>query len=317
MKTPHVKVRSLTVSYLKGSGLLKERFEAVSKLSFEIERNRCFGLVGESGSGKSTVVKALLGLADIDDGYAQIGKFRLPGLRGQQLRSFRASTQVVFQDPYLSLNPRLSIGRIIEEPLIIHGVPSASRKERVAQVLYKVQLEAALMTARPSQLSGGQRQRVSIARALILQPKFLIADEPVSALDLSVQARIIDLLADLKEQLELTMLFVSHDMELVQFLADEVGVMYAGRLVEVGPPAVVFKNPVHPYTRELISAVPSNLTRSSLSTQHPERKTPRTTGCPFGLNCPDGDMKCRYESPPLIMVSPDHRAACYKALSSS
>jgi oligopeptide transport system ATP-binding protein len=312
MNRPYVKVRGLSVSYLRNSGFRRERFQAISRVSFEIAHNECFALVGESGSGKSTVARALLGLAQIDDGTAKVGPFTLPGLNRRQWREYRREVQAVFQDPYLSLNPRLSVASLIAEPLVIHGVPRGERKARLADVLARVQLDPGLLTRRPTQLSGGQRQRVCIARALILQPRFLIADEPVSALDLSVQASIIDLLSDLKEETGLTLLFVSHDLELVQFVADRVGVIYGGRLVEVGETAEVMENPCHPYTRALLAAVPGRLGQRPPEPSPGPADSPNLRGCPYYNNCPAADMKCQYDGPPLILVSPTHRVACYK-----
>jgi oligopeptide/dipeptide ABC transporter ATP-binding protein len=314
MRGAYVKVRGLSVSYLRASALRRERFRAVDRVSFDVAHNECFALVGESGSGKSTIARALLGLAQIDSGTATIGTFELPGLPGRRRAEFRREVQVVFQDPYLALNPRLSVGHIIEEPLVIHGVPRPERAERVADVVRRVSLDEAMLTKRPHQLSGGQRQRVCIARALILRPRLLIADEPVSALDLSVQASIIDLLSELKEETGLTLLFVSHDMELVQFIADRVGVLYAGRMVETGPAAEVMANPCHPYTRSLLAAVPSRLAASDLADADAvPRMPPVAQGCPYQDNCHMVDMKCRFEAPPLVMVNADHRVACPKA----
>jgi oligopeptide transport system ATP-binding protein len=316
MSREYVKVRGLSVSYLRGSSLRKERFQALRKVSFEMAHNECFALVGESGSGKSTVARALLGLAKIDEGSGRIGSFTLPGLTKRQWREFRREVQVVFQDPYLSLNPRLSVGALIEEPLIIHGIPRAERKQRVVDVVRRVRLEPELLPGRPSQLSGGQRQRVCIARALVLRPRLLIADEPVSALDLSVQASIIDLLAELKEETGLTLLFISHDLELVQFIADRIGVLYGGRLVEVGSATEVMDNPLHPYTKSLLAAVPGRLshTAGQAPASLPPREAPSLSGCPYGPNCSLTDMKCQYSGPPLVMATPTHRVACYKAL---
>jgi oligopeptide transport system ATP-binding protein len=310
---PLVKVRGLTVSYRRRQGLMSDRFVAVRKLSLDIFPRECFALVGESGCGKTSVARALLDLTPIDRGTIRIGDFNLPGLVRNQRLAFRRFVQVVFQDPFLSLNPRRKVGSLIEEPLIIHGVARQERRIRLAEVVRKVRLDPELLDRRPVRLSGGQRQRVCIARALILEPGFLIADEPVSALDLSVQASIIDLLNELKSQDGLTMLFVSHDMELVQFIADRVGVMYAGRLVEIGPVAEVFANPIHPYTQALMSAVPSQLARDNLLAETPEeRHHPSADACPFHPNCKLADMKCQHDMPPLIMHSPDHRVACYK-----
>lgn len=315
MSRDYVKVRGLSVSYLRAGLLRKERFHALNKVSFEIEHNECFALVGESGSGKSTVARALLGLARIDHGTARVGSFALPGLSTRQWKEFRREVQVVFQDPFLSLNPRLSVRTLIEEPLVIHGVKRAEREERVADVVDRVRLDADLLASRPAQLSGGQRQRVCIARALVLRPRLLIADEPVSALDLSVQASIIDLLAELKEETGLTMLFISHDLELVQFLADRIGVLYAGRLIELGTTSEIMENPLHPYTKSLLAAVPGRLASEARRqpTETPPRSAPSESGCPYGANCSLTDMKCQYTGPPLVMATPTHRVACYKA----
>ena len=292
MSRAYVQVRGLTVSYLRGGTFLKERFQALKGVSFDINKEECFALVGESGSGKSTAARALLGLADIDAGKAIIGDFKLPGLSRRRMKDFRKEVQVVFQDPYLSLNPRLSVETLIAEPLAIHGVPRRERRDRVADVLKKVRLEGNHLSRRPSELSGGQRQRVCIARSLILGPRFLIADEPVSALDLSVQAQIIDLLAELRELEGLTMLFISHDMELVRFVTDRVAVMYAGRIVETGPVHELFNAPAHPYTQSLLEAIPSGLAADSLSgTTMGERNSPSDLGCPYQMNCPEADMK--------------------------
>jgi oligopeptide/dipeptide ABC transporter ATP-binding protein len=305
---------------------------AVQKVSFDIEKNRCFALVGESGSGKSSVARAMLGLLPLHAGTVQVGDLQLSGLAPSKEPEFRRTVQAVFQDPLLALNPRLSVGYQVEEPLIIHHVPVAERKQRVDEVLDKVRLASSLMSRRPSQLSGGQRQRVCIARALVLRPSLLIADEPVSALDLSVQARILDLLADLRRSEGLTLLFVSHDMDVVRFIADEVGVMFAGRLLEVAPPAELFSMPAHPYTIRLLASVPSRLLRNGLTPLDDEvvapslagvrnpvppgdRAAPAPTGCPFQPHCAHADLKCTADLPPLVLVSATHRVACFKALS--
>jgi len=311
----YVKTRALSVSYLKGGGLFRERFQAVRRVSFDIPQMSCFALVGESGSGKSTVARALLGLADVESGTIRIGDFRLPELPRKQRKAFRREVQVVFQDPFLSLNPRLSVRTQIEEPLIIHRVPRRERAGRVDEVLRKVRLDPDLLKKRPRQLSGGERQRVCIARSLIVNPRFLIADEPVSSLDLSVQARIIDLLTELREEERLTMLFVSHDMELVRYVADHVGVMYGGCVVEEGAAPALFDDPVHPYTRLLLQAVPSRLGRQGFeSLDLPVRREVAHQACVWQHNCAQVDMKCRFEVPPLVTVSSNHRVACHKAL---
>lgn len=309
---PYVKVRSLSVSYGQSGITGKKRVTAVRRVTFDVKANSCFALVGESGSGKTTVARALLNLARIDAGTVQIGQFKLPGLPRRAVKAYRREVQAVFQDPYLALNPRHNVARIIEEPLIIHGIPSARRKERVRQVLNQVRLAPDCLARRPGQLSGGQRQRVCIARSLVLEPGLLIADEPVSALDLSVQGQVVDLLNDLRRESGLTLLFVSHDVELVQFMADTVGVMYAGRLVELGPADNVLSSPMHPYTRSLLASTPGKLLATGLKAGVPAAAQPGAIGCPFREQCEMADMKCEFEEAPLIMVDPDHRVACFK-----
>jgi len=311
-RSPYLRVRSLSVSYPVGGSLSRRRFTAVERVSFAVEEGTCYALVGESGSGKSTVAGAVLGLNPIDSGSITLGSFTLPGLKRNEKLAFRKAVQAIFQDPYLSLNPRHSVGQLIAEPLVIHNVKPAERDLRISQVLDRVSLDREVLSRRPSQLSGGQRQRVCIARSLVLRPRLLIADEPVSALDLSVQARIIDLLSDLKEKDGLTLLFVSHDMELVQFIADRVGVMHRGRLVETGTSAELFSNPLHPYTRSLLDAVPANFSMTEPVEPSGPAEEGAGPGCHYCLNCADADMKCRYEPVPLIMVNPDHKVACYK-----
>ncbi len=295
MKTQRIaaKIDNITISYLAGRGLGKGRNIAVKDVSFSIQKERCLALVGESGSGKSTIAKGILGLTSLDSGSIEVEGFRRPGLARNQEKAFRKAVQVVFQDPYLSLNPRLSVGHLIEEPLIIHSVPKKERKERVERVVEQVRLEVNLLPSRPSALSGGQRQRVCIARALVLEPKFLIADEPVSSLDLSVQGQIVDLLGELKREHGLTMLFVSHDIELVQFLADDVAVLYAGQLMEEGPAADLLASPRHPYTRALLDAVPTRLDSVTLAQGEPAvRHLPGAFGCPYHPSCPHADERC-------------------------
>lgn len=311
----YVRVRGMNVSYRRNAFPGSPRVPAVRDVSFQINKGECFALVGESGSGKSTIAKALLGLVPMDSGMVRIGRYTFPPLPRRDRKPFRREVQVVFQDPFLALNPRLSVSTLIEEPLAIHGVPRKERPAAVQRVLERVRLDPDCLSRRPSQLSGGQRQRVCIARSLILRPTFLIADEPVSSLDLSVQASIIDLLIDLKEKEGLTLLLVSHDMDLVRFVADRVGVLYAGRLVEIGRPDELFAYPLHPYTASLLQSVPSRLFASA--NPLPEqtrlhRLPPALEGCPYRPNCEIADMNCRYRFPPLVTVSPTHSGACSK-----
>jgi len=337
----YVEVRSLCVSYTVGGLLGRRRVAAVRGVSFDIRAGQCFALVGESGSGKSSIARALLGLLRADSGSIRVGDFCAPGLAGTRRAEWAKEVQAVFQDPFLSLNPRLSVKTIIEEPLAIQGVPRRQRKYRVLEVLSKVRLGTAVLDRRPMELSGGERQRVCIARALAPGPRFLIADEPVSSLDVRVQAGVIDLLLDLKEQDNLTLLLVSHDMDLVRFAADEVGVLYAGRLVEAGPVAQVYSDACHPYTRSLMDASPELLRRrwataweraersdvgaalSRTAPPDPEaamasmqdataRRPPAATGCAYRNNCTHEDLRCASKAPPLVVVDGDHRASCYK-----
>jgi oligopeptide/dipeptide ABC transporter ATP-binding protein len=307
-----VDVRSLSVSYAGGSMLLGARREVVSKVSFEIDSGQCFALVGESGSGKSTIVRAMLGLERIESGRVAIGDHRLPFERGADRLAFRRSVQAVFQDPLLSLNPRHSVATIVGEPLAIHGFTSARRRARVLDVLGRVQLPADILSRRPAQLSGGQRQRVCIARALALEPCLLIADEPLSSLDVRVQAGIMDLLMDLKERERMTLLLVSHDMDLVRLAADRVGVLYSGRLVEIGPVGEVYDSPAHPYTRSLLAASPERLKGALPGSEMVARRPPSAIGCAYRDNCRLADLRCQSTSPPMVYVSGEHRASCFK-----
>lgn len=298
-----------------GIGGRRATIRAVAGVSLTIAEGQTLGLVGESGCGKSTLARTLVLLERPDGGQIYFD--------GQQVgpadtTRLRRRIQLVFQDPYTSLPPNMKVRTIVAEPLRIHGLATgAERSSRVSQLLSEVGLPTELADARPGQLSGGQRQRVGIARALALRPSLLVADEPVSALDVSVQAQILNLLKDLQRQYGLTMLFVSHDIGVVTYLSQQIAVMYLGEIVEIGPAAAVNRQPLHPYTRALMSAVPGlgRRGRSWLRVRGdpPDPKRP-PPGCKFHPRCPMAQEICRVEAPPLRTWLPGRQAACHFAL---
>jgi peptide/nickel transport system ATP-binding protein len=295
---------------------------AVDGVSLTIAAGQTLGLVGESGSGKSTVGRTVLRLQEPTAGRVLFEGEDVFALARGPLRALRRRMQIVFQDPYSSLNPRMTVGRTLREPLEIHRlVASAQMEARVAALLDEVGLDAAFAARYPHELSGGQRQRVGIARALSVEPRFVVCDEPVSALDVSVQAQVLNLLADLQQKRRLTYLFIAHDLAVVRHIADQVAVMYLGRIVERAPAAAIYSDPRHPYTRALLSAVPEPNPRAArerivLSGDIPSPAHP-PPGCPFHPRCPHPKKndRCRTEAPALRVVSgnPAHFAACHFA----
>ncbi len=260
MSTPLLQVRHLTKEFTRREGLFRRMpaVRAVDDVSFEIRQGETFGLVGESGSGKTTTGRCILRLVEPTSGEVRFRDEDVLAFSRRRMRDARRHMQVVFQDPYSSLNPRMRAGAIVEEPLIIHRTGTkAERQARVRELFDLVGLDPSRLASYPHELSGGQRQRIGIARALALNPSLLIADEPVSALDLSVQAQVVNLLMDLQERLNLTYLFIAHDLRLVRHICPRVAVMYLGRIVEVGATEEIFKAPAHPYTRALLSAIPT------------------------------------------------------------
>ena len=256
---PLLEVRNLVKEFGRTRGLFRKGavVRAVNDVSFHIEQGETFGLVGESGSGKTTTGRCILRLIEPTSGEVRFNGEDVLAFSRSRLRAARRDMQIVFQDPYSSLNPRMRVGTIVEEPLIIHGIGSKDeRRRRVAELFDLVGLDAAQSTRYPHQFSGGQRQRIGLARALALNPSLIIADEPVSALDVSVQAQVINLLMDLQDRLKLTYLFIAHDLRLVRHICSRVAVMYLGRIVEMGPTERLFAAPAHPYTRALLSAIP-------------------------------------------------------------
>jgi oligopeptide transport system ATP-binding protein len=256
---PLVEVSHLVKRFVRDGGLFRKRtvVAAVDDVSFAIEEGETFGLVGESGSGKTTTGRCMLRLVEPTSGAVRFRGDNVLAFSSRRMREARRQMQIVFQDPYSSLNPRMKARQIVEEPLVIHRLGNrAARRARVAELFHLVGLDPAHLERYPHQFSGGQRQRIGLARALALNPSFLILDEPVSALDVSVQAQVVNLLTDLQQQLKLTYLFIAHDLRLVEHICSRVAVMYLGKIVEMGSAAALFEAPQHPYTRALLSAIP-------------------------------------------------------------
>ena len=259
MNTPLVEVRGLTKHFTRGGGLFQKGtvVKAVDGVSFSIDEGETFGLVGESGSGKSTTGRCMLRLVEPTAGEVRYAGDDVLAFSSSRMRAARRHMQMIFQDPYSSLNPRMKARDIVDEPLIIHKLGSKQDREaRVAELFRLVGLDPAHLDRYPHEFSGGQRQRIGLARALALEPKFIIADEPVSALDVSIQAQVVNLLMDLQQRLQLTYLFIAHDLRLVRHICRRVAVMYLGRIVEMGDTESIFASPAHPYTRGLLSAIP-------------------------------------------------------------
>ena len=290
--------------------------KAVDGVSFSIEAGETLCLVGESGCGKSTVGKTILRLLEPSAGQIWLGDTEVTRLGEDQMRAHRREAQMVFQDPYSSLNPRMRAGQIIAEPLENYGLAEGTEKERkVATLLEKVGLHADAMQRYPFEFSGGQRQRLGIARALALNPRLIVADEPVSALDVSVQAQVLNLLMDLQEEFGLAYLFVSHDLAVVEHVAHRIAVMYLGRIVELSTRERIFSRPLHPYTEALMAAAPiadprARRERLVIEGDVPSPMNP-PPGCHFHTRCPYAVARCRSEDPPLQEVAPGHIVACH------
>ena len=293
---------------------------AVDDVSFEVKRGETLGLVGESGCGKSTTGRAVLQLHRPTSGSVYYEGVDLTKLKGEELRRMRRKMQMIFQDPYASLNPRMTVGEIIREPLLVHNVATeADADDRVKQLLELVRLNPSFATRYPHEFSGGQRQRIGIARALALQPSFIVCDEPISALDVSIQAQVVNLLEELQDKFGLTYLFIAHDLSMVRHICDRVAVMYLGVVVEMSTRDELFKNPLHPYTQALLSAVPipdpvkeANRKRTILVGDVPSAANP-PSGCRFRTRCPIAESICAEKRPEFREVKPGHFAACFFA----
>jgi oligopeptide transport system ATP-binding protein len=291
---------------------------AVDGIDFEIRRGETLGLVGESGSGKTTAGRAILRLTPVTAGEVFFEGRSILELGGHELRALRKEMQIIFQDPYASLNPRMTVGDILREPLAIHHLATGKVAERrVQELLAMVGLQPYHANRYPHEFSGGQRQRIGIARALAVNPKFIVADEPVSALDVSIQAQVINLMQDLQRQLGLTYLFIAHDLSVVRHISTRVAVMYVGRIVEIADREQLYTNPLHPYTQALLSAIPipdprveARRKRIILAGDIPSPVHP-PPGCRFHTRCPVAFERCRSEIPEFTEYQPGHRAACH------
>ena len=319
---PLVEVRHLKMYFPITKGLIIQRrkgwVRAVDDVSFSIRRGETLGLVGESGCGKSTTGRAILQLYRPTAGEVLLGGEDLTRLKGDRLRRMRRRMQMIFQDPYASLNPRMTVGSIIAEPLEIHGLARGKAKqERVAELLRLVNLNPYFANRYPHEFSGGQRQRIGIARALAVEPEFIICDEPISALDVSIQAQIINLLEELQAQFGLTYLFIAHDLSVVRHISDRVAVMYVGKIVEIADRNALYERPLHPYTRALLSAVPvpdprvEKRRQRIILTGDPPSPVNPPPACRFNPRCPYVQDICREQEPSLQEVRPGHWVACH------
>jgi len=317
-----LEVKNLKMYFPVGSGFLSRKpvgyVKAVDDVSFTVKRGETLGLVGESGCGKTTTGRCILQLYKATAGQVIFDGQDLTSMNTKTMRGMRREMQVIFQDPYSSLNPRMTAGNIIGEPLIVHGLVAnkTEYRNKVADLLTNVGLNPYMADRFPHEFSGGQRQRIGVARALSVSPKFIVADEPVSALDVSIQAQIINLLEDLQEQFNLTYLFIAHDLSVVRHISDRVGVMYLGHLVEMAERNEIYRNPIHPYTKALLSAVPipdpvldAQRERVLLTGEVPSPLNP-PSGCVFHPRCPAANDTCSQYLPELREVETDHYSAC-------
>lgn len=316
---PLLEIKNLKKYYKGASSLFKSKesvVKAVDDVSFTIEKGETFGLVGESGSGKSTIGRSVLRLDSITNGEVLYNGVNIHKLSKKEVRDLRPKLQFIFQDPYSSLNPRIRIGDAIGEALLDHGLVEKSEvRNKVLEILEICGIPSYLIDRYPHEFSGGQRQRIGIARAIILNPDFIVADEPVSALDVSIQAQIINLFSDLQKERNITFLFISHDLSVVEHLCSKIGVLYLGTMMELGTRDQIYDNPLHPYTKALLSAVPVpdptlKRERVILKGDIPNPANP-PKGCKFHTRCPFAIDKCKVEVPLFKEVEPQHFVACH------
>ena len=315
LKIDHLK----TYFQAKGGLFQKKQFiKAVDDVSFEVYKGETFGLVGESGCGKSTLGRTIVKINHPTDGKIYYDGEDVMSLKGSAEKQFRKKVQMIFQDPYASLNPRMTVGEIIREPMVIHGThgTAAEQEARVVELLQTVGLKPDHIRRYPHEFSGGQRQRISIARTLALDPEFIICDEPISALDVSIQAQIINLLKNIQNELGISYLFVAHDLSMVKHISDRIGVMYLGHMMEIGESKDLYRNPMHPYTKALLSAVPipdpkiaKSRERIILQGELPSPLNP-PAGCPFSTRCTKATEKCRKECPEMKKIG-ERQVACH------
>ncbi len=320
MSNPLLSVRGLKKYFpIKGGVFAREvdRVHAVDGVSFDIADGETLGLVGESGCGKSTTGRCVMRLIEPSEGEIWFQNRNVTALEGEELRAIRRDIQIIFQDPFASLNPRHTVSGIVGEALLIHGLAKSRRdvEDRVVELLETVGLQSGHLRRFPHEFSGGQRQRIGIARALAVKPKLIVCDEPVSALDVSVQAQVINLLEDLQEKFGLTYLFIAHDLSVVEHISNRVAVMYLGRIVEIAPARALYDNPQHPYTEALLSAVPipdPSLKRTRIKLEgdvpNPIRPPP---GCHFHTRCPIAEPRCSRSAPALKQMADGHMVACH------
>lgn len=314
MVNPILKVDNIKKYFETPKGML----HAVDGVSFQMEKGETLGLVGESGCGKSTIGRVILRLLEPTDGDVYFENKHVNKLRKREMIKIRRDMQIIFQDPFSSLNPRMSVSEIIAEPLIIHNIverKNSALEKEVSRLMEIVGLAERLANSYPHELDGGRRQRIGVARALALKPKFIVADEPVSALDVSIQAQILNLLQDLQEELDLTYLFITHDLSVVKHISDNIAVMYLGKIVEKAPAKELFKNSLHPYTQALLSAIPIPSLRKKreriiLKGEISSPIEPKP-GCRFAPRCNHVMEKCHNKDPELINVGKDHEVACF------
>jgi oligopeptide transport system ATP-binding protein len=319
-----VKVEGLKMHFPITQGIIVQRkigaIKAVDGVSFDIIRGETLGLVGESGCGKSTTGRAILQLYEPTAGEVYFEDQSLTELKGEPLRKMRRRMQMIFQDPYASLNPRMTVGDIVGEPLLVHNIAKGkARRERVQELLAVVGLNPYFVNRYPHEFSGGQRQRIGVARALAVQPEFIVCDEPISALDVSIQAQIINLLEDLQGEFNLTYLFIAHDLSVVRHISDRIAVMYLGKIVELTGRKELYDNPLHPYTQALLSAVPipdpvveEQRRRVILEGDVPSPASP-PVGCNFNTRCPAVMDECYEKEPEFVDVGDGHWVACFRA----